>query len=68
MINPMQVMNMVSMLQNNPMGMLSRNGFNVPANLNNPQQIANHLVQTGQINQDTINQAMQIARQMGIKI
>lgn len=68
MINPLQIMNMVSMLQNNPMGMLNKNGFNIPGNMNDPQQIANHLVQTGQINQDTINQAMQIARQMGIKI
>ena len=68
MFNPMQVMNLLSVFQRNPMGMLNQNGFKIPGNLNDPQAIANHLVSTGQINQETINQAMQIARQMGIKL
>jgi hypothetical protein len=61
--NPMEMMNMVNMLRQNPMQFLMQRGFNVPGNLaNNPNQIIQHLMNTGQISQDQYNRAMQMAR------
>lgn len=60
--NPMQ---MLMQLKQNPMSLLQRVGFNVPTNLNNPQQIVEHLTKTGQINQAQLNQAQQMAQMFG---
>jgi len=61
-MNPMQ---MLQQLRNNPAQMLQRAGYNVPANiLNNPQQIVQYLVQSGQISQGRLGQAQQMAQQM----
>ena len=67
-MNPLQLMQMVTSLQNNPMQFLSGRGFNLPFNMTNPEQIARHLVNSGQVKQNDINQAMQIAGQMGIRL
>lgn len=58
--NPMQLL---QMLQGNPAEMLRRAGLNLPVGINNPQQIVEHLVRTGQISQDRLNQAQQMANQ-----
>ena len=43
--------------------------MNVPQEvINDPHQIVNYLVQSGQISQDKLNKAMQMAQQMGIKV
>lgn len=63
--NPFEVMQMLSQLQQNPLGLLQRAGFNIPANINSPQQIIQHLTQTGQINQNQLNQAQQMAKMFG---
>jgi polyhydroxyalkanoate synthesis regulator phasin len=43
--------------------------FNIPQQMqNDPHQIVNYLVQSGKINQDAVNRAMQTAQQMGIKL
>ena len=56
--NPMQLMNMLQSFKSNPMQFLAQRRFNVPANIaNDPQAILNHLLQTGQVSQDAINQA-----------
>jgi len=56
--NPMQLMNMLQSFKSNPMQFLAQRRFNVPANVaNDPQAILNHLLQTGQVSQDAINQA-----------
>lgn len=56
--NPMQLMNMLQSFKSNPMQFLAQRRFNVPANMtNDPQAILNHLLQTGQVSQDAINQA-----------
>lgn len=60
--NPMQ---MLMQLKQNPMSLLQRVGFNVPTNLNNPQQIVEHLTKTGQINQTQLNQAQQMMQMFG---
>ena len=61
--NPMQ---MLMQLKQNPLGLLQRVGFNIPTNLNNPQQIVEHLTKTGQINQAQLNQAQQMAKMFGV--
>ena len=67
MLNPMMIMSMLNQVKSNPLALLSQNGFNAPKNVSDPHEIVNHLVQSGQVNQNVINQAMQIAQSMGIK-
>ena len=61
-MNPMQIMSMLSQFKQNPMSILSQR-FNLPQNMNNPQDIINHLLNTKQINQQTIDQATQMKNQ-----
>lgn len=43
--------------------------LNVPQEMqNDPHQIVNFLVQSGKVNQQAVNKAMQIAQRMGIKL
>lgn len=58
-MNNMNFMQMLQQLRQNPMQMLSQR-FNVPQNIQNPQDIIQHLLNTGQISQDQVNQAMQM--------
>lgn len=58
-MNPMQIFSMLQQLRQNPAQLLAQK-FNVPANLNNPQDIIQHLLNSGQVNQDQVNQAMQM--------
>ena len=48
---------MLRMLKSNPQQILSQM-YNVPQNLNDPQQIIQHLLNSGQITQDQVNNAM----------
>lgn len=59
-MNPNNILGMLNSLMNNPLSLLTQRGFNLPQNLNDPQQIVQHLLNTGQINQETVNQAMQM--------
>lgn len=61
-MNPMQ---MIGQLRADPAKMLGQAGFNIPAGMNNPQQIVQHLMQSGQIPQGKLQQAMQMAQMMG---
>lgn len=63
--NPMQ---MLMQLKQNPLGLLQKVGFNIPTNLNNPQQIVEYLTKTGQINQAQLNQAQQMAQMFNANI
>lgn len=63
-MNPMM---MLSQLKSNPMALLQRAGFNVPANLNNPQAIIQHLMNSGQISQQQVNNAQAMAKNFGIR-
>lgn len=52
-------------LQNNPMQFLMQRNLNIPQNISNdPNQIIQHLLNTGQISQQQYNQAAQMVRQM----
>lgn len=59
------IMAMLQMLQQNPMQILARRGWNIPQNmLSDPNAIVQHLLSTGQITQAQYNQANSMARQM----
>lgn len=63
-MNPMQ---MLSQLKSNPLGLLRQAGFNVPDNISNPQAIIQHLMNSGQISQQQLTQAQQMAQNFGMK-
>lgn len=54
-------MQMVQQLKSNPMAMLARR-FKLPQNLQDPNDILNYLVQSGQVSQQQINSAYQMAQ------
>lgn len=56
-INPQEAM---QQLRSNPAAMLKKAGLNVPGTMKDPQQIVNHLLQSGQIS----NQRLQMAQRM----
>ena len=64
---PNQMMGMLSQLKANPLQFLMQRRMNLPQNIdmNNPQAILNHLVQTGQVSQNQINSAYQMMQKMG---
>lgn len=59
------IMQMLNQLKANPMQFLAQSKFNLPQNINanDPQAIINHLVSSGQINQEAYNRAYNMARQ-----
>ena len=65
MMMPNQMLGMLQQLKANPMQMLLQKRMNLPQNIstNDPQAILNHLVQTGQVSQQQINNAYQMAQQ-----
>lgn len=63
-MNPMA---MLSQLRSNPVALFQRAGFNIPANLNNPQAIIQHLMNSGQISQQQVNNAQAMAKNFGIR-
>ena len=50
---------MVNQIKQNPTAVLSQR-FNIPKDMNDPNQIIQHLLNTGQVNQQQVNQAMQM--------
>lgn len=64
--NQPNIMQMLGQIKQNPMGFLMQRKLNVPQNMvNDPNAIINHLLQTGQVNQDQINRAYQMAQKFG---
>ena len=59
-MNPMQ---MLQQLRQNPMQMLRQAGYNVPDNLTSPNDIIQHLMNSGQVSQNAYNRARQMAAQ-----
>lgn len=56
---PNNFMQMLMQFRQNPMAMLSQK-YNLPQNINDPNQIIQHLLNTNQISQEQVNQAMQM--------
>lgn len=64
--NPMMGMNPIQMIQQlkaNPIQFLQRAGFNVPSNINSPNDIIQHLMNSKQITQQQYERARQMAAQ-----
>lgn len=53
-MNPQQFQQMYSQFRQNPGAMLSQR-FNIPQNLKTPQDIIQHLLNSGQITQNQLN-------------
>lgn len=63
-MTPNNLMQMMQQLKANPMQFLLQRRMNVPANVgSDPQAILNYLVQSGQVSQQQINSAYQMAQQ-----
>ena len=59
-MNPMQ---MLQQLKSNPAAFLRQAGVNVPENLNDPNAIIQHLLNSGQVSQQAYEKARQMAAQ-----
>ena len=61
MMNPNNMIQMFQQIKQNPMQVL-QSRFNIPQNvdMNNPNDIIQHLLNTGQITQQQVNQAQQM--------
>ena len=53
----MNIIEMVNQIKTNPASVLSQR-FNIPQDLNEPNQIIQHLINTGQVSQEQVNRAM----------
>ena len=53
------VLTMLNQFKKNPMAMLSQR-FNIPQNMNDPNQILQHLLNTKQVSQEQVNKIMQM--------
>ena len=56
-MNIFNIMQAISQIKQNPMQILGQR-FNVPQGMNNPSDIIQHLLDTGQVSQTQVNQAM----------
>lgn len=61
------IMQMLPQFKQNPLSALMGAGYKIPANMNNPQQILQHLVQSGQVNQGQLDYAQRMAQMLGLK-
>lgn len=60
------LLQMISQFKSNPMQMLASK-YNIPQGINNPQDIIQHLLNTGQITQQQVNGAMQMRNNPAIQ-
>lgn len=67
MLNPMQIMQMLPQIKSNPMQFLAQRGIQIPQGMNNPQQIVQQMLNSGRVTQAQVDQARQMAMQMGRK-
>ncbi len=55
------ILGLFNALTQNPIQALFERGFNVPQDMaNNPEQMIQHLLNSGQVSQEQVNQAMQM--------
>lgn len=60
--NQPNIMGMLSQIKSDPVGFLMHYRFNVPQNVKDPNGIINYLLSSGQISQQQINSAYQMAQ------
>ena len=53
---------LVQQLQSNPTGFIQKMGFNIPNNLNNPNDILGFLMQSNQVNGGLLSKAQQLLK------
>ena len=59
-MNPMAIMQSLAQFKANPLEMLSKR-FNIPTEIgNNPNDILQHLINSGQVSQTQVDQVMQM--------
>ncbi len=56
----MTPMQMIQQLRQNPAAMLKQAGMTIPDGMSNPQQIVQHLVQSGQVSNARLQSVMQM--------
>lgn len=61
----MNLQNALAQIKQNPMALLRQAGLNIPDGMTNPQNIINHLLQSGQLNNSRLAQAQQMAAKIG---
>lgn len=59
--NPMA---MLARLRQDPLGVLRQRGFNLPANMSDPAAILQHLLNSGQVTQQQVDQAKMMAQKL----
>ena len=57
----MNIFQMIMQARQNPMAIISQR-FNVPNDIQDPQEIVQHLLDSGQISQDQLNRTMKMSR------
>lgn len=55
------IFNRIMQARQNPMAIISQR-FNIPQNLQKPQDMVQHLLDTGQITQEQLNQTVQMSK------
>lgn len=60
--NPQQIL---QQLRNNPASTLKQAGLNIPDNMNDPGQIINYLLQSGQVQNSRLQAAQRIMGMLG---
>jgi len=61
--NPMAIIQMLQQVKANPVGFFMQRGMNIPADMvNDPNAILQHLVNSGRVTQQQINNAYQMAQ------
>lgn len=62
---PNEIMSILPQFKANPLGFLMQRRLNIPGDIgNDPNAILQHLVQSGQVSQQQINSAYQMAQQL----
>lgn len=59
MYNIQSILQMYSQFKQNPMALLGRR-FNIPQGIQSPQDVVQYLLDSGQVSQDQVNQAMRM--------
>lgn len=60
------IFDLYNQMMQNPIAFLSRR-FNIPQNMNNPNDIIQHLLNTGQVSQEQVNNAMRMRNNPAIQ-
>lgn len=56
---PNNMLSMIQQFKQNPMAMLSKK-YNIPQDMNNPQDILQHLLNSHQVSQDQVDRVMRM--------